>query len=487
MTTSDQSSPTNDFVRIAAIERRLQSPSRRSATVAAKELNDLLIPFHVERVRELGTDDSGLYDHYKALLDTGRIIGVVEPQIAELVDRMLPRFDSYYVIRAGLGELAAILADLGLRINAYDPTYTRVQAMDSGMKYLSEKRKWPADRLTVNQGVVPEPGIGRTLCIAYHALFGFLEIEDETLPAKFERYDAILFEPRMLGRVRQNMVEQDALIEGFRMAGFSHVQHFRNLELVFCAKPSAITAPFDATMPPDSRKTPIVTDRAGTIDLGARPYSQNEVTVDTIGECVLDAMTKLYTEEGQASGFYSYYEWRVEHRTPFVRYEIDVSHYVIQNLATRRVLEVGIGLGELPIILAAHGIMAGGIECDYARYRAACLIRSGVSRFFPQIEHHYDVMFGKFPDDLPPAWTGPDVVLLFTNVASWDEILLDAAIKSLPRFGEVILDLRLFGIVRDDPTDRQRLFDSLGAQAREAERLPDLSPGVDFARFVYAP
>ncbi|MGH9810941.1 MAG: hypothetical protein ACRD9W_27465, partial [Terriglobia bacterium] len=47
----------------------------RPIAAAAKRINDTLLRVHRDRVEALGVDRSGLYQHYKRLLDEGRIAG----------------------------------------------------------------------------------------------------------------------------------------------------------------------------------------------------------------------------------------------------------------------------------------------------------------------------------------------------------------------------------------------------------------------------
>jgi len=77
--------------------------------------------------------------------------------------------------------------------------------------------------------------------------------------------------------------------------------------------------------------------------------------------------------------------------------------------------------------------------------------------------------------------------LVFTNVgAGWNEDALDSIIKSLPNFGEVFLDLRLFGSMRAQEEERQTLYERIAGSARWAERLPHVSSDIFLARFVYS-
>jgi hypothetical protein len=144
------------------------------------------------------------------------------------------------VLRAGLGELALLLAELGHASIAYDPDRYRVQAIAASIALLQRERGWSDDRLVVHLDVIPVPTPQiRTLCIAIHALFGFESEEDEAIPIRFAPYDAVLFEPRTLCRMRENEREQDRLVAAFRDNGFPEIVPFPVLGLAFAAKRSA--------------------------------------------------------------------------------------------------------------------------------------------------------------------------------------------------------------------------------------------------------
>lgn len=136
-------------------------------------------------------------------------------------------------------------------------------------------------------------------------------------------------------------------------------------------------------------------------------------------------------------------------------------------------------------------------------------MRAAIVEIWPEVEERYEIIEGFYPQVLEErrrptnwavrfrpwgarpaasagAWLDSNAILVFTNVGSgWNEALLALVIESMPRFAEVVLDLRVFGWIRDKDDERNSLFDRIAASARSAERLPDLAGGTHFARFSF--
>lgn len=66
-----------------------------------------------ERIRLLGINRSGAYEHYHLLLSRGFPIPSYEVMILELIERQLPKLKSYHEIGSGLGTLPLMLAHDG--------------------------------------------------------------------------------------------------------------------------------------------------------------------------------------------------------------------------------------------------------------------------------------------------------------------------------------------------------------------------------------
>lgn len=220
-----------------------------------------------------------------------------------------------------------------------------------------------------------------------------------------------------------------------------------------------------------------------------RNLIRGRVNFDFLDGYLLSALREELQNRGiDESGLLEFYASRVSaRRGAILDYEEAYANYLLANCRNQRVLEIGTGMGELPVVLALNGVRAGGLEYYEPTYQAAARIRSGLALCFPELASDYELILGAFPENLMDTkWTGPDVTLVFTNVgAGWDEERIDAGIAYFQSIGEAILDLRLFGVTRNTGADRDRLFHRIAGDARAAERLEGFGPDRYVARFTF--
>lgn len=214
-----------------------------------------------------------------------------------------------------------------------------------------------------------------------------------------------------------------------------------------------------------------------------------KVGIDFLDGFIHSTMNELLINDGaDSSGLYGFYAARVSSRHGgILEYEEDLARYVLKHCSNRRIVEIGTGLGELPIILALNGLVTAGLEYEHRRLQAATAMRTRLANCFPEISKCYQLIDGAYPEALAnTTWIGSDVTLLFTNVgAGWDTDRTGRAIDFFSHVGEVILELRMFGTVRENETDRSELFKRIATRAASSEYLPDLSPRMHFARFRF--
>ena len=193
-------------------------------------------------------------------------------------------------------------------------------------------------------------------------------------------------------------------------------------------------------------------------------------------------MTGMLRSDGpEASGLYAYYEARIEQRRGALS---DYDHMLFDYVSThfdresRQIVHAGIGLGTLACALSAAGYRVSGIESDAPRFRAANRLRNALSAGWPAATERYDLVEGLFPGVVEGTHlASPKSVLIFTNfVTTWPEGFHETAIASLQAFGDVILDARLFGSIRDTPEERQALIDHIEAQGLVATPINESPP-----------
>jgi hypothetical protein len=226
------------------------------------------------------------------------------------------------------------------------------------------------------------------------------------------------------------------------------------------------------------------------------------VNLDFLDGYLFRLLQEIAEQRGlRRSGFLNFYGSRIADRIGgLIEYEERLARHLLSRYPERRVVHAGIGVGTLACALACNGMTVAGIEYNRRRVRSARRLRAAVAAIWPEVADRYEIIKGLYPEVLtagprfpwrrkPPAsaWLDSNAILIFTNVAyGWTDAALASVIESLPRFAEAFLDLRLFGILREEDAERSALFDRIARRARWAERLPDLAGGSHYARFVYA-
>lgn len=177
-------------------------------------------------------------------------------------------------------------------------------------------------------------------------------------------------------------------------------------------------------------------------------------------------MVDLLKSEGASAGLYAFYEDRIENEGRALSlYDRAIFDYVLANfdLKGRQIVHAGIGLGTLGLALATAGYRVTGIEQDEQRFRTAARVQGAVKDAWPAVAERYAILAGEFPTVLNgTTLLGPDTVLIFTNCgATWPDELAARVIASFASCGDVILDTRLFGQVRNSPDERRQLLDRI--------------------------
>lgn len=201
-----------------------------------------------------------------------------------------------------------------------------------------------------------------------------------------------------------------------------------------------------------------------------------------LDEFLFEIMLRMLRSDGvDASGLYAFYQARIEQGLgALTAYDRMLFDYVLANFdrKSRRFVHAGIGIGTLTSALAVAGCAISGIESDAPRYRAASRVRAALLDLWPATAQRYELLGGEFPTIVDgTSLASPETVLIFTNCgAGWPEELTARIIAALPAFGDVILDARLFGNVRDSPEERQALMERIEAAGMVATPIAQTPP-----------
>ena len=205
--------------------------------LAASSVNAMLVCLHRERVSRSGVDASGLHQHYAARLENREIVTKRDLSVADMLIRFLPRFAEYHVLRAGLGELAFLLAALGQSVVAAEPFDSRVAALTAAHDWLADLRFPGMERVVCLKAVVPVRDVSKkTIAVAHQLTMTMSAEQEEAALAALEQYDAVLFDPRSLITTSADPRYFTSVRQRLRRAGFRYFRDLSDLGLVFYAK-----------------------------------------------------------------------------------------------------------------------------------------------------------------------------------------------------------------------------------------------------------
>lgn len=200
-------------------------------------------------------------------------------------------------------------------------------------------------------------------------------------------------------------------------------------------------------------------------------------------------MVQILKSEGvNESGLYNYYRARVEEvGFALSHYDRMLVDYVQARFdrQSRRIVHAGTGLGTLPCALAFTGYTVAALEQDAGRIRAAGQVHAALAEAWPAAAERYTLIGDAFPTVLDGTpWLAPTTVLIFTNcVTTWSDELRARIMASLKTCGDVILDTRLFGEMRDTPEQRQAFIGQLEGQGIAATPIAESPPDAFYYHF----
>lgn len=193
-------------------------------------------------------------------------------------------------------------------------------------------------------------------------------------------------------------------------------------------------------------------------------------------------MVQILKSEGvDESGLYNYYRARVEEvGFALSHYDRMLVDYVQARFdrQNRRIVHAGTGLGTLPSALAFTGYTVAALEQDAGRIRAAGQVHAALAEAWPAAAERYTLIGDAFPTALDGTpWLAPTTVLIFTNcVTTWSDELRARIMASLTTCGDVIMDTRLFGEMRETLEQRQAFIAQLEAQGIAATPIAESPP-----------
>jgi hypothetical protein len=231
----------------SSASRRSKRPARAAPAVRppsvppaelADRVNAELVALHRGRLEQLGPEASGLYEHYRHMVERQTLVAVRQKAAFELIERRLPAYDGYAVIRAGLGELALLLAASGRPVIAYEFDRYRAPAIDAGRAHLEAIGLLAPGALTLIGTAGPEaPLAGRILGVGLDSVSARDEAAAAPLMERSRFFEALLIDLRLYLRQREDSAEQAAAADALKVLGFGERQDFPAAQLSWFHRP----------------------------------------------------------------------------------------------------------------------------------------------------------------------------------------------------------------------------------------------------------
>jgi hypothetical protein len=196
----------------------------------AAQLNRELVTLYRRELEGLGLEARGFYFHQRSL-HRGTLIGFREETVLELIDSELPAYDAYAVLRAGLGELALLIAASGRDVIAYEPNRYGRAAIEVGTAHLESVGLLEPGKIAIFAQPRRAHFVGaRILGIGLKGGRGANEAVDE----QFQRmvaFEALLIDPGPFLRSRGEPADQGLAARLLRSVGFDERTNFEGDDL----------------------------------------------------------------------------------------------------------------------------------------------------------------------------------------------------------------------------------------------------------------
>lgn len=120
---------------------------------------------------------------------------------------------------------------------------------------------------------------------------------------------------------------------------------------------------------------------------------------------------------------------------------------------TESIVEIGTGMGQVPLFLAVQGYHAFGLELAQGRVEGMRHLIRELDKHWSGLAGRCDVLLERFPKTRPQA----DVLLFCNTINGHMQRNLDQAVNALRDYSRIVLDLRTFDRKRDADDEQEEL------------------------------
>lgn len=226
---------------------------------------------------------------------------------------------------------------------------------------------------------------------------------------------------------------------------------------------------------------------------GQRAASGRELdfsAIDATAVSIIGDWLKADASRERAAG--TYYQAKLAGGHLFEGADLEIARYCRDRFgAGTACFELGVGFGELSLLLSLSGFRAIGYESDLARHAGALALADGFAKRGIDVGN-LTLVQGMFPDalELEAFDGGQPAVFLSTNVTSTHVMDKFAAIQRAWRlFDHLVIDLSRLGVVRDQVAKEQLLAELRQTGFAEVARVYQMGDTDvrHFARGAVAP
>lgn len=208
-------------------------PSVGEFNNVAAALNAELLAFFRQRLDAMGVDGSGLFNHFKSWLDRGDMLSNA-PALAQLVLEYSGADTPVVVLKAGLGQLGFLLAEIGRRVVICEPNLARFNAIKDFLAHRAQREPALNDRVELIHGLFPNGDCGEpTIAVAANLTSAARPGEEKVVVDSLARYKKLLVTPRTFLKVREAPDEQREGLSMLVDAGFRTIKEFPGAGLAF--------------------------------------------------------------------------------------------------------------------------------------------------------------------------------------------------------------------------------------------------------------